>query len=60
MFTNRTKTWILGISIILAAVATAFVAFFDNDPNTEVNVPQTIEEIHEGITVITNEVEEVK
>lgn len=57
LLTARSKKWVLGISIILAAVAGALVAFFDNDPTTEPNIPQVIEEVQEGVSVITSEKE---
>lgn len=49
---KKTKKLIVGIAMILAAMAGAAIAVFDDDPNTKVDVKETIEKVNEGVDTI--------
>lgn len=46
------KKWLLGIALVLAAVAGALIAWLDGDPATTPDVPGTIKQVQEGVNVI--------
>jgi len=49
---SNVKKWALGICIIIMAIAGAIVALLDNDPNTNVDTNEVVENISDGINVI--------
>lgn len=46
------QKWVLGLAIILAAVAGAAVAYFDGDPETVVDPKAVVSGVSEGVDVI--------
>jgi len=55
----KTKNLVLGIAMILAALAGAVVYFLDGNPETVVKPGEVIESVMDGIDVMKNEVEEI-
>ena len=55
--TTKTKNLVLGIAMILAAIAGAVVYFFDGDPETVVEPKKVIEKVIEGVDVIKGDAE---
>jgi len=51
------KKWALGIALILGALATAAVAVLDDDPDTKINIRETIDGVQDGVEVIRDEEE---
>lgn len=47
-----TKKIILGVAIILAAIAGAIVAYLDDDPETVVDIPGVYHEVQDGVGTI--------
>lgn len=53
------KKLIVGISIILSAIAGYLGAKFDNDPNTVPDIKEAVKEVKEGVDVIKDAKDEV-
>ncbi|MBN2714104.1 MAG: hypothetical protein JXR97_16920 [Planctomycetes bacterium] len=49
---NKAKKIILGVAIILAALAGAIIAVLDNDESPKLDTGATIEKVKEGVDVI--------
>ena len=56
---KKLTKWVLGIAIILGAVAALLVATLDGDPATKPEIKETIEKVKEGVDVIRAEEEKV-
>lgn len=46
------KKWALGIAIIVAAIAGAVIKVLDDNPDTKVDIPGTVQEVNTGIETI--------
>jgi len=57
---SKAKKIALGIAIILAAIASAVVAFLDDDPATKVEPGKVVEEVNEGVNEIKGAKEDAK
>lgn len=49
---STAKKWILGVAIIIVAVAGVLIAWLDNDPATQPNIPDAIGKIKDGVDII--------
>lgn len=49
---STVKKWVLGVAIIIVAIAGVLIAWLDNDPATQPNVPDAIGKIKDGVNVI--------
>ena len=52
---KKTKQIILGVLIIVAALAGAFIKLADDDPTTNPDTAQVIEDVVGGVTIIIND-----
>ena len=49
------KRWLVGIGLILSAVTGYLVAVFDDKEETAPDLPAAIQQVHDGVTLITKE-----
>jgi len=49
---NTWKKWVIGIAIILAAIAGAVVKLLDGDPNTNPDPAAVVAEVKKGVDTI--------